>query len=231
MNQEIETLDLGGVNAYLICENESYLLVDTGGPMMLDKGYDDRRELLEQKLQELRITKDNLKLIVLTHGDSDHCANAASLSKQYLAPIAMHPADLPMVEHLTPELYRKSCKFRSFPMKITAKLIHGLIKKVAESVSKKFETFTPAIQLSNQQSLEEYGFHVKILALPGHTPGSIGIYTENHSLICGDLYTCTKKPAPAMNAWDFKQVKQSIDSLHNLPIVRYYPGHGNSFVL
>ena len=81
MSQQIITIDLNNVNAYLIKENDKFLLIDTGGPMMLDKGYNERKVELESALLSNGCTKENLKLIILTHGDIDHCYNSAYLSK------------------------------------------------------------------------------------------------------------------------------------------------------
>ena len=227
--QEIITLDLDGVNAYLIKENGCYLLVDTGGPMMLDRPYTNRREVLVQKLKEHGCEKGNLKLILLTHGDCDHCANAAYLAKEYGALIGMNQEDLCQVTNLTPEIYLKSCQFRSLGMKIMFVLLHKLILSVAKVTAERFESFQPNILLGDHDSLIEYGFSAEIVSLPGHTPGSIGIYTKDKELICGDLYQGTKKPKLADNAWDFVQLEMSRKKLKTYEIHKIYPGHGTPF--
>lgn len=231
MSQEIITLDLGGMNSYLIKENSNFMLVDTGGPIMLDKTYQNRRDLLMKNLELHGCSKHTLKLIVLTHGDCDHCANAAYLASEYQVPIALHKDDVAMVEHLTLDIYLKSCKYRSTAMKLFSKILHKLIVKAGKSVVDKFESFTPDIQLSDHDSLLPYGFHAEVLHLPGHTKGSIGIYTQSHDLICGDVYTNNKKPAVAPNAWNFQQLDESIQTLKTLQIRHYYPGHGSMFSL
>lgn len=231
MSQEVIPIDLGGVYSYLLKENDMFLLVDTGGPMMLDKTYTNRCDLLMENLELNGCTKETLKLVVLTHGDSDHCANAAFLADQYKIPIALHIEDRDMVEHLTLDICLRSFNYRQTAMKVTAKLIHKLIVKVCTSVVNQFEAFTPDILLSDHDSLLPYGFHAEILHLPGHTPGSIGIYTQDHDLICGDTFANNKKPAPAPNAWNFEQLYESIQRLKELPIRHYYPGHGTMFSL
>lgn len=42
MKQEIIRIDLKGVNTYLLKSKNGYILVDAGGPLVLDKGTVDR---------------------------------------------------------------------------------------------------------------------------------------------------------------------------------------------
>lgn len=77
---------------------------------MTDKGYQNRRETLDTALTANGCTKDNLKLIILTHGDNDHCANAAYFSKKYEAPIALHEKDVPLVTNLTLDTFLTSIR-------------------------------------------------------------------------------------------------------------------------
>ena len=229
MAQEIITLDLGGVNAYLVKENGGFLLVDTGGPMMLDKEYTDRREVLIQKLEEHGCKKGSLNMVVLTHGDCDHCANAAYLAKEYGAKIVMHQKDVCQVTNLTSEIYLKSCQFHSLGLKVMSVVLHKLIKKVADATAKRFETFTPDLYLVDKESLSKYGFDLEVITLPGHTLGSIGLYTANQDLIAGDIYQGSKKPKPSDNAWDYAQLKESLNKLKKYEIHTIYPGHGSEF--
>jgi glyoxylase-like metal-dependent hydrolase (beta-lactamase superfamily II) len=78
-------------------------------------------------------------------------------------------------------------------------------------------------------SLSRFGFSAKIIHLPGHTSGSIGVLTDTGELICGDVYANIKKPVPAPNAFDFKQLKSSISRLKSYNITEIYPGHGEPF--
>ena len=108
-------MDLGLVNAYLVKENDNYMLVDTGGYLFADgKKLNNRRERLEEKLQAAGVTKENLKLLVLTHGDCDHSMNAAYIARTYHVPVAMHKADLRMVQAPDLELLMKTVNYRTF---------------------------------------------------------------------------------------------------------------------
>ena len=108
--------------------------------------------------------------------------------------------------------------------------MYKFIIKAANAAIEHYTPFSPNILLHGNEDLLSFGFHAKVLSLPGHTHGSIGIYTETHELICGDLYSNNKKPAPSVNAWDFKELDQSIQYVHTLPIQKFYPGHGKPFI-
>ena len=126
--QEIIRIDLGGVNSYLIYNKEQYILVDTGGHMFLDKEYCDRREKLEESLTQIGVTEDNLKLILLTHGDNDHACNAAYFSKKYKAPIAMNKGDIFLVDSPKDDCYLVNSKYRSVIFQIVFKTISKKIR-------------------------------------------------------------------------------------------------------
>lgn len=213
-------LDLGNVNAYLVKENDNFMLVDTGGYLFADKGNpNNRREVLEEKLAAAGVTKENLKLLVITHGDCDHCMNAAYIAKKYEVPIAMHKADVPMVQNPNLELLLRTVHYRKTGMKLVAKLIHGLIVKLTEKTIEDFERFTPDILLEDGERLNPYGFHAAVIHLPGHTPGSIGLVTDDGEAILGDAGEGT------INAVDFAEFDRSVAKIKKAGYKVVYVGH------
>ncbi|SDN90328.1 MBL fold metallo-hydrolase [Acetanaerobacterium elongatum] len=231
MHQEIIRLNLGGVNAYLLKQNGNCLLVDTGGSLIRDKQLDNRRALLLQLLSDNGCSAENLKLVILTHGDCDHTANAAFLRKQYGVKIAMHSADIELVDNPTLEKMMETFRYRSALLKFIFLLIKGKITRIMQKTREDFEGFEPDILLNEGNSLAPYGFDAKILALPGHTKGSIGILTTQDDLISGDIIVSVDKPAPAPNAFDFKQLDESINRIKTMSIQTVYPGHGEPFAM
>ncbi|WP_349668816.1 MBL fold metallo-hydrolase, partial [Lacrimispora sp.] len=75
-----------GSNCYLVSENDSSILVDTGL-----KG--NERKILNA------CKGKNITLIVLTHGHIDHIQNAAYLAKQLQVPVAMHQKDVELLQN------------------------------------------------------------------------------------------------------------------------------------
>ena len=78
------------VNCYLVRISDEFVLIDTGVA--------NKRYLIEKELENAGCHPGNLTLIILTHGDYDHCGNAAYLRKKFGAQIAMHKKDSGMVE-------------------------------------------------------------------------------------------------------------------------------------
>lgn len=225
----IERIDLGGVNCYLMQEGESFMLIDTGGHIVMDKEFSNRRELLIQALEDKGCTPGNLKLIILTHGDNDHAANAAYLRDKYKTKIAMNSGDLALVKSPDINKLMESFKYKSIAFKIVFLIMKNLIKKVTVKILNDFEIFTPDFFIDDGCSLMEYGFNARTIHIPGHTEGSIGILTNEGNLIAGDTFTNIKKPDTSPNASDFKLLAKSVNRLRVMNLKTVYPGHGEPF--
>jgi len=229
MNQEVIRINLNGVNCYLGKMKEGFVLFDTGGNLTLDKEFNNRRQELVQKLEQEGCYPGDLKAIILTHGDIDHTMNAAYLREQYQTIIAMHKGDIDLVENLTIDKMLQSFQFKSPVLKLVFKLMKKTIRKISEKSLNTFEAFRPDALLKEGDSLAQYGFEGEVIHLPGHTVGSIGILCENGELIAGDTFTNMKKPATAINAYSFKELRKSVKKLKEKKITRIYPGHGEPF--
>ncbi len=105
-------------------------------------------------------------------------------------------------------------------------LLERLKKEGCEPV-----TFLWCLLLEEGDDLAEYGFDAKIMHIPGHTNGSIGVFAEGCGLIAGDILSNVKKPEPASNAVDFALLNKSIEKLKGKGVKHIYPGHGLPFSL
>ena len=213
MTQEIKTINLGGVNCYLVKAGDGFILIDTG--------FSSKRAYLEKELESAGVMPGNLKLIILTHGDSDHADNCAYLREKYGAKIAMHHDDSGMVEHGDMSWNRKA---KPDKISITFKIMTTIFGKLSKPGN--FNTFKPDFLVEDGQGLSEYGFGAKVLHLPGHSKGSIGILTAGGDLFCGDLLY---NFAGFNFIDDLEDFHASIRKLKSLKINTVYPGHGKSF--
>ena len=91
--------------------------------------------------------------------------------------------------------------------------------------------FKPDIFLSDGQSLEEYGVSAKVIHIPGHTPGSIGILTSEGDLFVGDTFVNRTKPEAAQLIENAAQLEHSLEILKKMNIKTVYPGHGEPFLM
>lgn len=230
MKQEIIRIDLNGVNAYLLKSDNGFVLVDAGGPLLLDKEAVDRGAILEKTLDKEGCNARNLHLIILTHGDLDHVFYAPYIKDKYKSKIAIHKNDCYLVNKPTIDDFMNSFKYRSFTYKIVFKLMKDKIYKIGMKQLGAFETFSPDILIDDHFNLSDFGAQGEVLHIPGHTLGSIGILTKDNHLISGDVLANMKKPEMAPNAYDFELLSHSVNKLKQFKINRVYPGHGEPFM-
>lgn len=214
MSKGIEIIDVGGVNCYLIKADDGFVLIDTG--------FSTKRTLLDEVLKKA-LNKpgkepEKLKLVILTHGDSDHAGNCKYLKENYGVEIAMHVDDSKMVENGDMTWNRKS---KPDKISFTFKLV-----TLAFGKNEDFDTFKPDIYLQDGQNLSEFGLSAKVIHLPGHSKGSIGVLTSEADLFCGDLIYNFAGFSFIDNLEDFNG---SINKLKKLNINTFYPGHGKPF--
>lgn len=214
MTTSINTIKLGIVNCYLIHNDDSFVLIDTG--------YAHQRDSVEKALIKNGCKPGQLKLILLTHGDADHVGNAAYLRDIYHCKIGIHKFDSPMIETIDESLSRKAKPDHlSWLFKVIRKL--GVLDK-----QNKIESFKADLHLEDGLSLVEYGCEASILSLPGHTKGSIGVLTKEGDLFCGDLIY----NLPGFGYIDDVIAhKKSIERIKRLQLRMIYPGHGKAFQL
>jgi len=202
---------LGTVNCYLIETNTGYILIDTG--------CSNKRTELEKELETAGCKPDHLKLIVLTHGDFDHTGNAAYLREKFGAKIVMHNDDSGMVERRNMFWNRRK-----------GNILLGMIARILFRFGKK-ERFKPDLYIDEGYDLSKYGFDAKILYIPGHSKGSIGILTADGDLFCGDLFENKDKPVLNSIMDDLTAANASVEKLGKLKINTVYPGHGKPFLM
>ena len=208
MIKNIKTIILGGFNG------NCYLLKTDKGFVLIDTGRKSKRSTLEKELVNEYCKPGNLDLIILTHGDFDHTGNCAYLREKYDTKIAMHQYDVGMVEYGD-----------MFWNRQTGNII---IKKLV-NLFFKIRKFKPDFHLDENSDLSKYGINAKVLYLPGHSKGSIGILTTDKNLFCGDLFTNQKKPKPNSLVDNLNEFNKSIDKVKSLDINTVYPGHGQPF--
>ena len=221
MQQEIRPISLslpfrlGRVNCHLIETNTGYVLIDTGGR--------NKRTDLERELEGAGCRPGYLKLILLTHGDFDHTGNAAYLRKKFSTKIAMHRDDSEMVVRGNMLSNRKGPGILIRMMVPIVRIIFGFGK---------LERFEPDLYVEDGYDLSEYGLDAKVLRIPGHSKGSIGILTAGGNLFCGDLIiNGDKSDQPRLNSImdDSAVASASVERLKELDIQTVYPGHGRPF--
>ncbi len=202
-------LGMGTVNVYLLRAGDAFVLVDTGAP--------NARGRLHKNLESLGCLPGKLKLIVITHGDFDHTGTAAYLRRAFGSRIGMHADDAPMAERGDMFVNRKKSNA----------LLRVLVPRLIGFG--RAQRFAPDVLLTEGSTLAEYGLDARVVAIPGHSKGSIGILTDEGDLLCGDLYESIKRPALQLLIDDLPAALASDARVRSMGIRIVYPGHGAPF--
>jgi len=197
------------MSCYLVEADVGFVLIDTGSR--------NKRADLVRELGSAGCMPGNLNLIVLTHGDFDHTGNCAFLREKFGVRAAMHFGDSGMAERGDMFYNRES--------------VNALIRTVAPILFRygKADRFKPDLFLEEGDNLSEYGLDARVLHLPGHSRGSIGILIASGDLFCGDLLENASGPGLGSIMDDLAAAKASVEKLKGLEIHTVYPGHGKPF--
>jgi len=213
---KIAIFPFGMINAFLLVNSQSCVLVDSGLP--------DTERKIESVLTSLNLTFTDINLIVLTHAHIDHAGNASKIKSLSRAKVIAHSGDLPYFRR------QKEMQFCSTGWFGRTFLKSGVIKKPYPIVD-------PDILLSSRDtfSLGDYGINGEVISTPGHTEGSISVVLDNDKAVVGDLISSgillggiartNKAKRPPFEESPL-QVSQALQSIANQGIETYFMGHG-----
>lgn len=200
---EVHRIASGNVNCYIVTNKDKAILIDTGR-----KKY---REKILEKCKEYHVS-----LIVLTHGHMDHCQNAAYLANALRIPVAMSEKDMDMI----PDNRKQPMSAKTFLGKIVLSVSLSSFEKDS------LDVFEPTIYLKNGDNLNEYGIDAKVVELPGHTNGSIGLEIEGDKLFVGDALMNMFYPTVSMLYVDEQEMLSTAKNISELGERTIYFGHG-----
>jgi glyoxylase-like metal-dependent hydrolase (beta-lactamase superfamily II) len=189
---------------------EQPVLVDTGAP-------GDLKRILAA-LQAVSLEPKDLALIQLTHGHSNHAGCAAELRRRGARQIALHAGDVPLVRQGRNGILAAQ---------------DALGRLLRPFVDEEFEAFEPDIVFRDGFSLEPHGVKGKVLATPGHTPGSASVVLASGEAIIGDVLRGSlfwpNKSRPHWFCNDPELNARSIVRLAREGLLRCHPGIFGSF--
>jgi glyoxylase-like metal-dependent hydrolase (beta-lactamase superfamily II) len=200
---QIQQIQCGTDNCYLVSEGKDAILVDTGSAAGFDK-------------VRAACSAYTMKLIVLTHPHFDHAENAAALSELFDVPVAMHKADEELFDNYDAQ------PLHSYG--IVGKVVLGLSLKALRNT--KVRRPQNLLFVQDGDSLAAYGINATIKELPGHTKGSIGVDVEQKNLLVGDALDNWILPATGHLYSDRSALQHSVETIRALGPRTIFYGHG-----
>ncbi len=163
----LHLLPLGVSNAYLWRDDAGTTLVDTGPP--------GSGPAIRAALEHLGIPAEELRRIVLTHAHDDHAGSAADVAGWSGAPVVAGAGDAAVLrgERAAPRPSLTPAEQR----------LHAVVAADLQPAPA-----CPVDQEVTDQDLLDVGGGAVVLAVPGHTPGSIALHRpESGLLLTGDI--------------------------------------------
>ncbi len=205
------------VNSYLVVDGDDVTVIDAGLP-----GY---WRLLEAELAAIGKSLDDVRALVLTHGDTDHIGFAARLYKEKGIAAYVHTADVERarLQVKKPNSGWGPVKVKPFAGFMLYSTRHGGLRiKPAE----RLQTF------SDGDVLDIPG-KPRIIHTPGHTPGSVSVHVPMvDAVFMGDgmttrnVLTGASGPRPAPFTLQPAEAIASLDRIEAIDATWVLPGHG-----
>jgi len=202
--------------------NTCYIIKDRAA-IMIDGGTYNKVGEFSKTLSKHKINADEIKLIILTHGDFDHVGGTKELKELTGADVAIHEND------------RKNLEEGIFhwPEGVTpwGRLTHSLFSPILRKRITSQAVKADLVLEDNEQSLAEFGVNGKIIYTPGHTSGSVSVLLDSGEAFVGCLIhnklPFVMKPRLPIYAMDIHLLKKSLKMIVDRGAKTLYPGHGN----
>lgn len=205
--------------------NTCYIVKDKGAVLIDGATSGVGKEFLEL-LSDSGIDPQEIQLIILTHGDFDHCGGAKEIQELTGAKIVLHEKDRKNLEESIFHWPEGTTSWGRF----SRSMLMPLVKK-------KMGIIPPAkvdiVMGEADFSLQKYGLDGRVVYTPGHTHGSISVILESGDAFVGCMahnrVPFVLRPKLPIYAKDLDLIKESWIKLINMGARTIHPGHGSSF--
>ena len=202
----------------------AYLVITPAGVTVIDAGLPGHWRELRTELTAAGKTLDDIKGVILTHGDSDHVGFAERLRREHGVPIYIHPSDAGRATG-GPKPANAKQSIRLWPT--ISFLIYALRKGGLRTT-----WLTNVLEAREGETLDLPGAP-QIIGLPGHSEGSIAIHTPiADAVFVGDALTTRHVltgrtgPQPAPFTDEPALAITSLEKLISTNAKWVLPGHG-----
>jgi len=174
------------------------------GAVLVDAGLDARGAAILAELTSEGVERDQVQAVLITHGHPDHYAAAGLFPK---AKVLVGPGDLAMIRG--------------------DKAHYSTFGKIIGAVMPMPPAPPAMTELRGDEELEFDGARFKVIATPGHSPGSV-MYLYKDVLFTGDSLMRKKDGvtiAPSLMSEDSERNRASLRALAPLAFEKIADGH------
>ncbi|GCE25928.1 MBL fold hydrolase [Dictyobacter alpinus] len=226
-------LPLKTVNVYALEGKTGWVLVDAG------MGVPGTREAFYAGIAQAGLQVQNLQAIVLTHLHPDHIGLAGELHEMTQVPVLMHPLDEAALyrtwgDQIQTYIETSNRFFEPHGLStathwsttMSPEMLHSILRIPPRSAFQ-------AIEDGQQLQLADESY--RVLWLPGHSDGQIGLFRERDGIFLSadhvlpritpniGRYSPQDRPDPLQDFF------QSLTKISSLPAKCILPGHGDVF--
>ncbi len=202
-----------------------YLVVDDTGVTVIDAGVAGQWRDLVDELASIGRRPDDIRAVLLTHGDTDHLGFAERLRRDHGVPVWIHHADAARARGQA-----KPPANGWGQVRIGALL--GFLWYTARKGGLRTTHLTEVHTLSGGEVLDLPG-SPRVLALPGHSPGSVAYHVPavgavfvGDALTTRHVLTGAAGPGPAPFTDDPAQARAKLAEHAGIEADWVLPGHG-----
>ncbi len=206
----------------------SYLVEEGGGVTIIDAGLPGYWKELPGELAAMGRSLDDVRAVVLTHGDTDHIGFAERLRRERGVPVYVHALD---ADRARGEVKKPSSGWG--PMKIGP--LVGFLVYSGRRGGLRVPPLTEVVTFDDGATLDLPGAP-HIIHLPGHTPGSSAVHVPAvDAVFLGDAMTTRSVltgemgPRPAPFTLKPDEAIASLSKLDGIEARWVLPGHGDAW--
>ncbi|MGC9072319.1 MAG: MBL fold metallo-hydrolase [Acidilobus sp.] len=185
----------------------AYILVRNGLAAVIDTGIPGKASAILDEASRIGLAPSSIEAIILTHFHFDHSGSADELRRLTGAKVHIHEADAPYLQGLQPPPLPREAP------------------REAVEAYRYFRPVKPDGLLRDGDTV----FGLRVIHIPGHTPGSIALY-DGRLLFSGDTLNFregrVQGPPPAFTT-DMREAIRSLRRLLSLDFDVLLPGHGD----
>jgi len=201
--------------------SNAYMVVNGKRVVLIDAGMKKKEQKIVAALARMKLSLDDIQLIILTHTHYDHCGSLKALQGMTKAKVLVHKAEAGCLR----QGYCEVPKGTMFFPKIMSAIGRTLAKRLL-----RYAPVAPDITISKRFDLQAYGIDGYVLPTPGHSAGSLSVIIEGKHAIVGDtLFNIFKHSVFPPYANDQKALLRSWEKLLKSNCELFYPGHGKPF--